>query len=278
MVETMRQGHLFQDLFGGSVLTGGAAWAAQKNVDDDEKKRSTAFHEAFHPETFFSSAQMSKKDAQRAFIYTTDGRLWWKNKVGRRRPEAGAEVYRKRRDDNPVWAIRAGDRVSETRYMRRYLVWNWHFGGTDRILLPANGDPLDDRIENIVLGDLLPTVRLEPFAAVVPHPETGTQCPCCGGLAPVLSPNLLARAYQLPPQQEAILTRVWAGKGKAVTGEAIVAEMYTDDLDGGPEPETARKYFKTQLCLLRARLKGSGVMIEPAGYQRGFRIVIEQKG
>ena len=39
--------------------------------------------------------------------------------------------------------------------------------------------------------------------------------------------------------------------------------------------ETARKYFKTQLCLLRKRIEGSGVRIEAAGYQRGFKLVLE---
>ncbi|MBS1184092.1 MAG: hypothetical protein H6Q99_3972 [Proteobacteria bacterium] len=224
------------------------------------------------PNTWFSPAQMSREAAKALFVYRPDGRLFWRDGTGRRRPEAGAELFRKTRDDGPVWTIHAGSRASITRYMRRYLVWNWHFGGTDRVLLPGNGDTLDDRIDNIRLGERL--AGFTPAEAVMPPQETGVACPCCGAVAPVLSPNLLARAYELPPQQEAILSRVWQGRGKPVTGEAIIGEMYADDFDGGPEYETARKYFKTQLCLLRKRIEGSGVRIEAAGYQRGFRLVL----
>lgn len=235
------------------------------------------------PNTWFSAVQMSREAARALFDYRPDGRLYWRDPVGRRRPEAGGELYRKTIDDGPIWTIQGGSRANVIRYMRRYLVWNWHFGGTDRVLLTKNGDTLDDRIENIRLGARLPgfgadapAVGAETGAAAsVPQAETGITCPCCGGVAPVLSPNLIARAYELPPQQEAILARVWAGKGKPVTGEAIIGEMYADDFDGGPEYETARKYFKTQLCLLRKRIEGSGVRIEAAGYQRGFKLVLE---
>lgn len=225
------------------------------------------------PDTWFSAAQMSRDEVRGLFDYRDNGRLYWRELTGRRRPEAGGEFYRKKLDAGPIWTIQLGSRASVTRYMRRYLVWNWHFGGTDRVLLPINGDTLDDRVENIRLG-----APIGGFAAAeavaVPEVETGVACPCCGGLAPVLSPNLIARAYELPPQQEAILARVWAGKGKPVTGEAIIGEMYADDFDGGPEYETARKYFKTQLCLLRKRIEGSGVRIEAAGYQRGYKLVL----
>ncbi len=229
------------------------------------------------PDTWFSAAQMSRDEARALFDYRDDGRLYWRELTGRRRPEAGGEFYRKKLDAGPIWTIQLGSRAAVTRYMRRYLVWNWHFGGTDRVLLPINGDTLDDRIENIRLG--APIGGFVPAEAVaVPQVETGVTCPCCGGLAPVLSPNLIARAYELPPQQEAILARVWAGKGKPVTGEAIIGEMYADDFDGGPEYETARKYFKTQLCLLRKRIEGSGVRIEAAGYQRGYKLVLGGEG
>jgi len=225
--------------------------------------------------TTFSPAQMTRDAARSLFDYQADGRLLWRDQIGRRRPEAGSEVFRKRTDDGPVWMIRAGGRDRETRYLRRYLVWNWHFGGTDRVLLPKNGNTLDDRIENIMLGNAAVSIGGLQTLQCAPPPETGIPCPCCGSVTNVLSPNLLARALQLPPQQEAILTRVWNGKGKTVPAETIIADMYADDIDGGPEHETARKYFKTQLCLLRKRIEGSGVRIEASGYQRGFRIVID---
>ncbi len=237
------------------------------------------------PDTWFSAAQMSRDEARALFDYRDNGRLYWRELTGRRRPEAGGEFYRKKLDAGPIWTIQIGSRATVTRYMRRMLVWNWHFGGTDRVLLPINGDTLDDRVENIRLGALFSEMDagmgagFEAAEAVEPPArETGIACPCCGGIAPVLSPHLIARAYELPPQQEAILARVWRGRGKPVTGEAIISEMYADDEGGGPEYETARKYFKTQLSLLRKRIEGSGVVIETAGYQRGFKLVLGEGG
>jgi hypothetical protein len=248
---------------------------------------------AGQPDTWFSAAQMSRDEARALFDYRDNGRLYWRELTGRRRPEAGGEFYRKKLDAGPIWTIQIGSRAAVTRYMRRMLVWNWHFGGTDRVLLPINGDTLDDRIENIRLGALFSEIGAGigtglgsavaadvPLGSAVEPParETGITCPCCGGVAPVLSPNLIARAYELPPQQETILARVWQGRGKPVTGEAIISEMYADDENGGPEYETARKYFKTQLSLLRKRIEGSGVRIETAGYQRGFKLVLGEGG
>lgn len=230
------------------------------------------------PNTWFSPAQMTQEKARDLFEYRPDGKLYWRNQVARRRPEAGGELYRKRLDAGPIWTIYVGSRLQQIRYMRRYLVWNWHFGGINRVLLPANGDTLDDRVENIRLGGQLSDFIAEaPLAEALPPAKTGVICPCCGTDVPVLSANLIARAYELPPQQEAILSRVWQGKGKPVTTDAIISEMYADDPDGGPEYETARKYLKTQLCLLRKRISGSGVRIEVAGYQRGFKLELGEK-
>lgn len=124
-----------------------------------------------------------------------------------------------------------------------------------------------------------PAAHGHPVAATtgpIARSSHRVNCPCCGQAASALSLNLIVRACELPPQQEAILTRVWQGKGKPVTAEAIISAMYADDMDGGPEFETARKYFKTQLSLLRGRLRDTGVSIEAAGYQRGWRLVLEQ--
>ncbi|WP_026793184.1 hypothetical protein [Pleomorphomonas oryzae] len=108
-----------------------------------------------HPNTWFSGAQMTRDEARELFDYRHDGRLFWRDREGRRSPEAGSEFYRKRLDIGPIWTIQLGSRAAVTRYMRRYLVWNWHFGMTDRVLLPANEDTLDDRIDNIILGGLI---------------------------------------------------------------------------------------------------------------------------
>ena len=114
----------------------------------------------------------------------------------------------------------------------------------------------------------------EAVDAAPEDPKPVVRCPCCGGVAPVLSPNLIARACQLPPQQEAILQRIWDGKGKPVTGLACIAAMYADDPDAEPEYETARKYLKTQLFKLRKAIRGTGVWLVDAGYQRGLCLVI----
>lgn len=160
------------------------------------------------------------RDGAGAVHHRPDGRLYWRDPVGRRRPEAGGELYRKSRDDGPIWTIQGGSRANAD-HMRRYLVWNWHFGGTDRVLFPKNGNTLDDRIENIRLGDRLPGFGADalaaaaPVAEAVPAVETASPAPAAARWRPCLSPNLIARAYELPPQQEAILARVWAGQGQA---------------------------------------------------------------
>ncbi len=112
-----------------------------------------------HPNTWFSSAQMSR-EAVRELLDYRDGGLYWREAEGRRRPEAGGRFYRKRIDIGPIWTIQIGPRANVTRYMRRYLVWNWHFGVTDRVLLPINGDTMDDRVENIEPGS--PLSELDP--------------------------------------------------------------------------------------------------------------------
>jgi hypothetical protein len=102
----------------------------------------------------------------------------------------------------------------------------------------------------------------------------GVTCPCCGQQTEALSPFLIARAYQLPAQQEAILNRVWQAKGNTVTAESMMAAMYADDPDGGPEHEAGRKHVQNQLSLLRRAIRGCGVDIEPAGYRKGYRLVL----
>ncbi|NJL06837.1 MAG: hypothetical protein HC900_00175 [Methylacidiphilales bacterium] len=221
--------------------------------------------------TWFSPAQIGLDAARHLFDYCEDGRLLWRRREGKRRDDAGSEIFRKRSDDRPVWFVTLGPRENRTRYMRRYLVWNWHHGITDRVLFPANGDPLDDRIENIALGDALDVPRcdhVEP--ATAPAIDAGAVCPCCRSRVPVLPLAALISGLLLPPQQATILSMVWAANGRPIIAERIIDALYADDPDGGPSPAKAYAFFKTQLSLLRGRLKGFGVSIETAPGNRGY--------
>lgn len=100
------------------------------------------------------------------------------------------------------------------------------------------------------------------------------RCPCCGAEVEAPTLEMVIDKYDLPPHQSAILAAAWKRKGHRVETSILVDAMYARDPDGGPEYEAAYRHFKVTLCLLRQRLKGSGVWIETVPYRRGYRLVL----
>lgn len=85
---------------------------------------------------------------------------------------------------------------------------------------------------------------------------------------------MIIHHYNLKPIEARILRAVWRGKGLPVRAQKIYDEMYADDPDGGPSASNAYASFKSALCYLRGRLKGSGVSIETVGYRKGYRLIL----
>jgi DNA-binding response OmpR family regulator len=217
--------------------------------------------------------QIDKERARALFDYR-DGKLYWRNMVGRRRPEAGSELMRKTTGGDPVWVISLGSRQEVRRYMRCYLVWNWHYGKTDRILRPLDGDHLNDRIGNIGFAGPLPQ---EEMPAPAPQPlesKYGVNCPCCGSGVQVMTADLATQVYGITEQQARILRAIWSGKGKPVHMERVFSEMYADDPDGGPTQEKMYLAFKVAMSHLRTKLEGSGISVETVGYRQGYRLIL----
>lgn len=121
-------------------------------------------------------------------------------------------------------------------------------------------------------------IRFHPPPRVYNPPVhfTKVKCPCCR--REVNQPDLEAVIdwYDIPPQEEAILRAVWAGKGRPVQNERIIDAMYADDPDGGPSPQAAYRALKVSMHHLRERLRLSGVKIVNAGYRQGYRLVLEE--
>jgi hypothetical protein len=227
----------------------------------------------------FLGQQVDKVQARALFEYE-GGRLVWRSKERRKRDEAGYEYYRKSSGQDPVWVVLLGPRGAQRFYMRRYLVWNWHYGETDQILIPLDGNHLNDRIENIGFGGPLPQENVtEAPAVAITEPESkfGTLCPCCGHGVNVMAADLAVQVYGIPDQQARILRAVWSGKGAPVQMERVFSEMYADDPDGGPTQDKMYKAFKVALSHLRDRLEGSGIAVETVGYRQGYRLILERK-
>lgn len=246
-----------------------------------KKPQFTSYRNKANPEDRFPSwqsfAQIDKERAQALFDYR-DGRLFWRSMVGRRRPEAGSELMRKTTGGDPVWVISLGSRHEIRRYMRSYLVWNWHYGRTDRILRPLDGVHLNDRIDNIAFGGPLPVQEsIAPAPAPAPHlaeSRYGVNCPCCGAGVQVMTADLAIQVYGISDQQARILRAIWGGKGKPVQMERVFSEMYADDPDGGPTHEKMYLAFKVAMSHLRTKLEGSGIAVETVGYRQGYRLVL----
>ena len=234
--------------------------------------------------SWFSPNQISRDRAQELFEYD-GGRLLWRSMERRRRPEAVVEYMRKSAGGKPVWIVALGSRLEVRRYLRRYLVWNWHFGETDRELIPLDGDGLNDRIENIGFGGRLSNVSqltaISSEGKAVNSESSvsryGAKCPCCGGDINTMTADLAIQAYGITEQEARVLRAIWSGNGGPVRMDRVFFEMYSDDPDGGPPHTQMYNAFKVALSHLRSKLDGSGIKIETVGYRQGYRLLLERE-
>ncbi|NWJ26181.1 helix-turn-helix domain-containing protein [Rhizobium sp. RM] len=226
----------------------------------------------------FFGDQLSREQARDLFFYD-NGRLLWREGSRRRRPDAGSEYYRKSTRQDPIWVILLGARGEQRFYMRRYLVWNWHFGETDQILVPRDGDHLNDRIGNIGFAGRLAKPEIKSTVPERPLFESryGVNCPCCDAPVQTMSADIATQVYGITEQQSRILRAVWSGKGKPVQMERVFTEMYHDDPEGGPTQVKMYAAFKVALSHLRSKLKGSGISIVTVGYRQGYRLILQDK-
>lgn len=225
------------------------------------------------------------RDAARALFDYEDGRLVWKSRERRKNDEAGYEYYRKKTGLDPVWVVMLGPRGGQRFYLRRYLVWNYFYGVTDRELIPNDGNSLNDRIENIGFGGKLPTetqytAKADGGNAV--YSETrpsryGATCPCCGAGIDTMTADLAVQTYGITEQEARVLRAIWSGNGGPVRMDRVFFEMYSDDPDGGPPHTQMYNAFKVALSHLRSKLDGSGIKIETVGYRQGYRLLLERE-
>lgn len=104
-----------------------------------------------------------------------------------------------------------------------------------------------------------------------------TRCPCCGGDVDIPSFDMIVQVAKISRDQEVVLRRIWDGKGRAVRTEAIFDAMYADDINGGPGRSQMYSALKLRLHRLREKLNGTGVEIQNAGYNGGYRLVINAR-
>lgn len=211
-----------------------------------------------------TSNQLMKEEARRLFEYR-DGMLYWRHAAsGQRKDRRAITTHVQPQTVRNKHYVRLAGRF----YQPHYLIWNWHHGITNNALRFKDGISSNFRIENLIevpsefIADQL---RLGEYT-----------CPCCERRVPQPTPEIIAHAVGLSPQQEAVLRAVWAGKGRPVQAEAIFAEMYSDDPDGGPSPSKMYAAFKVALCHLRDNLKGTGVSIANVGYRQGYRLIMKE--
>jgi hypothetical protein len=228
--------------------------------------------------------QLDRHEARALFEYD-DGRLIWKSRERRKSDEAGYEYYRKRTGLDPVWVVMLGPRGGQRFYLRRYLVWNYFYGVTDRELIANDGNSLNDRIENIGFGGKLPEetqYTAKPVLENAVYSETspsryGATCPCCGAAINSMTVHLAIQAYGITDQEARVLRAIWKGNGAPVRMDQVFFEMYSDDPDGGPPHTQMYNAFKVAMSHLRRKLEGSGIKIETVGYRQGYRLILERE-
>lgn len=88
----------------------------------------------------------------------------------------------------------------------------------------------------------------------------------------------LIEGRSLSEEAQSVLEAVWAGRGTAVSTEAIFDEMWRFDPDGGPGPVTTYKVLHRAVAELKDKLSGTGIAILALGHGQGWRLVLSPGG
>lgn len=250
--------------------------------------------------------QLSQEDAQALFDYR-NGRLYWRHvSSGHRRDRCAIRIKNRRepkrgRTPELYSVITVGD----LEYQAHYIVWNWHMGVTDKAVVFKDGDKTNCDFRNLaeaprgiqkIIGVKSGATDWTPGEEFIAGQSGAIQvsahdnfiegqsgavnancCPTCAQTVTAPTYDFIVRHLNLQPLHARILKAVWDGKGHPVMPGRIFDYMYEDDIDGGPSDAMMYSNFKVALCRLRARLEGSGVGIENAGYRAGYRLVLKGK-
>jgi DNA-binding response OmpR family regulator len=92
-------------------------------------------------------------------------------------------------------------------------------------------------------------------------------CPTCGRSAPVSAFDIDPEAIKMPRRERQILNALIASKGRYAPREKIEWEMYSGEINGGPDGPT----ILAHISKLRARLKPIGWTIDCQRFE-GYRL------
>lgn len=205
-------------------------------------------------------------DQARALFDYRDGKLYWRHPASGRRRDLMAFRYSGKR-------VRVN--VGDEWFKAGVLVWNWHNGLAAGPVIHLDRDGTNCAIENLeCLADFIEPQSSQAVGNFI-EPQSSHSCPTCQ--QPVAAPtyDFIVQHLELQPLHARILKAVWDGGGHPVMAARIFGYIYEDDIDGGPSDQVMYSNFKVALCKLRARLEGSGIGIETAGYRKGFKLVME---
>jgi len=213
--------------------------------------------------------QLSRDDALRLFDYR-DGTLFWRHHASGRRADLRAVTQWSRRG-KPCPRIVIGGSV----FQAKYVVWNWHYGSTERMLKERDGNPSNISVDNLMESDATGNFIVLPSYSKPATTAHDITCPCCRQGVDAPSLDVLVMAFGISPFQERILDCLWRAKGRPVQKDRIIYAMYADDPDGGPSDDKATAAMKEAIFRMRDKLSGSGVSIEYDTTRKGYRLKIE---
>lgn len=126
----------------------------------------------------------------------------------------------------------------------------------------------------------------DPTAPVVPRSQPAGKsggfrrqfrpvpCRCCGRQISCPTIEQVMAAHDLQPRERQVIRIIDGTYGRVASNEWLIKCMFADD----PNPKDwTQKYsaLKVAISYARAKLKGSGLSIEPVGYRQGFMLTDE---